>query len=176
MVDDNSTNRRILIELLWRWTCGPWSLVRGGSFFDVATRGASTRPFRLVLTDVHMPGTDGFGLVERILQTPELAELLILMLTSGEQKGDVAKCRELGVAGYLIKPVRRAELSAAIVSVFSSRPERRTEMAPTRSAAQPAITGRELRSETPLRILLAEDNEINRRVAIAILKKRDTRL
>jgi CheY-like chemotaxis protein len=118
-----------------------------------------------------MPGTDGFSLAERILHTSELAEPLIMMLTSGEQKGDAARCRALGVAAYLIKPIRRAELNAAIVRVLSSRPDRRIGSAPVREVAPPVGTGRGIRSVAPLRILLAEDNEINRRVAVRILEK-----
>jgi two-component system sensor histidine kinase/response regulator len=96
---------------------------------------------------------------------------LIMMLTSGEQRGDAAKCRELGVAAYLVKPIRRAELSAAIVRVLASWPERKAGISRTESGAEPALTGRKIRSKGKLRILVAEDNEVNRRVALRILEK-----
>ncbi len=67
-------------------------------------------PFSLVLTDVHMPEMDGFELVKRIHDSPELAQPVILMLTSGDRGDDLARCRRLGVSSYLTKPVRRAEL------------------------------------------------------------------
>jgi CheY-like chemotaxis protein len=79
------------------------------------------QPYSLVLTDVHMPEMDGFDLVERIKQTPNLTNAFILMLTSGEHLGDLARCRELGVAAFLTKPVRRAELRAAIVHAISDQ-------------------------------------------------------
>ena len=88
-----------------------------------------------------------------------------MMLTSGEQRGDVAKCRELGVSAYLTKPVRRAELSAAIVRVLAHA-ERDVQPPASR-----LIAGPEIQNAAKLRILLAEDNEVNRHVAIRILEK-----
>jgi CheY-like chemotaxis protein len=100
------------------------------------------------------------------MHTPALAGPMIMMLTSGEQRGDAARCRELGVAAYLTKPIRRAELNAAIGKVLSSW-SATTDSIPERehtSARADAAAGK-------LRILLAEDNEVNRRVAIRILEK-----
>jgi CheY-like chemotaxis protein len=170
VVDDNLTNRRILTELLWRWRMRPTDAPSAEEAFALLRRSALRQdPIHLVLTDAHMPGTDGFTLADRILHSPELAEPLIMMLTSGEQKGDAARCRELGVAAFLVKPVRRAELRAAILKVLATGSERKTGDLSARSVPPPVITSH--RSGPKLRILLAEDNEINRRVALGILEK-----
>src|SRR5678815_2811003 len=68
-----------------------------------------------------MPEMDGFALVERIKSTPNLTNAFILMLTSGEHLGDLARCQELGISAFLTKPVRRAELRAAIVHAISDQ-------------------------------------------------------
>ena len=106
VVDDNATNRRVLQEILSRWHMEPVT-VDGGSaalveMDDALQRG---RPFRLVLLDFQMPELDGFGVAERIKQRPDLGGSTIMMLSSVGQRGDAARCKELGVAAYLTKPV-----------------------------------------------------------------------
>jgi two-component system sensor histidine kinase/response regulator len=176
VVDDNLTNRRILTELLRRWRMWPTAAASAQeALFLLHQAALNSEPFRLMLTDVHMPETDGFQLAEQIMNIPELAQLLIMMLTSGEQRGDAARCHELGVAAYLTKPIRRAELSAAIVKVLASQPDRKP--IPTVRRPEPAfITARETRSGAKLRILLAEDNVVNERVARGILEKEGHRV
>jgi two-component system, sensor histidine kinase and response regulator len=114
---------------------------------------------------------DGFGLVELIKLTPENVPAMIMMLTSGGRKGDAARCRELGIAAYLIKPVRETELREAILSVLHSR--RQTE-------PQPLVPWSSFRRDRNparcLRILLAEDNRVNQKVATSLLEKRGHRV
>jgi signal transduction histidine kinase/ActR/RegA family two-component response regulator len=115
VVDDNSTNRRVLTEMLRMWQMKPASAASAAEALTILHRSAeSGHPFSVVLTDMHMPDMDGFDLVERINRSPKLAGPVIMMLTSGEQRGDLARCRKLGVAAHLTKPVRRAELRASI--------------------------------------------------------------
>ncbi len=165
VVDDNSTNRRILTELLWLWKMRPASAASGmealGMLRQAAERGD---PFALVLTDCHMPGMDGFDLAARIKNSPHLTEAVIMMLTSGEQKGDINRCRELGIAAYLTKPVRRAELRSAIVRAVTGRIAPSMTQVLTREASAVPAGAR-------MRILLAEDNIVNQRVAFRILEK-----
>src|SRR5689334_9828692 len=85
------------------------------------TASVQGQPVELLLTYVHMPEMDGFDLVERVRAAPGLPGAVTLMLSSGDRQGDVARCRELGVSNYLTKPVRRAELHAAIVAALSGR-------------------------------------------------------
>ncbi len=167
VVDDNATNRRILKEMLESWQMRA-TLAAGAeealSWMDSAAAGG--QPFALVLADLHMPGTDGFGLVERIQARPDLARPVILMLTSGERLGDVARCRELGIAAHLIKPVSRKELRAAVVSALAGHCMGDQARAEAWQGAEPSRPKPE-----GLRILLAEDNAVNQRVALGILKK-----
>jgi len=168
VVDDNATNRRILTELLWRWHMRPSSASSG---MDALTlmRQASERgdPFSLVVTDCHMPEMDGFDLAARIRNSPHLTDAVVMMLTSGEQAGDIERCREAGIPVYLIKPVRRAELRSAFARLLtrSARPDpaEHAVLKPKRVAAPHA--------GSRLRILLVEDNIVNQRVALRILEK-----
>jgi two-component system sensor histidine kinase/response regulator len=112
---------------------------------------------------------DGFGLAERIKHAPELAEAVILMLTSGDIPGDVKRCRELGIAAYLMKPVRRDELRSAIVAALTARSAAKHEAI---AETQHANISGQLLADPPgaKRILLAEDNLVNQRVAVRILE------
>ena len=170
VVDDNLTNRRVLTEMLWRWHMRPTTAASAQEAISLmrsaADRGQS---FRLIVTDVHMPGMDGFQLAEQIKASRNLADTLILMLTSGEQRGDLTRCRELGVSLHLTKPVRQAELRAAILRALSGQAG---VVARTRS--EPLMESQPFRKfggGAALRILLAEDNRVNQRLAVAILEK-----
>jgi two-component system, sensor histidine kinase and response regulator len=125
-------------------------------------------PYSLVVTDVHMPEMDGFELIRRIRSSPHLASAVILMLTSGEHQGDVERCHELGVSTYVIKPVRRAELHAAIVQALSGEPQPAKE---NRAAPLALDHPVETQVHPPARILLAEDNLVNQRLAFRVLQK-----
>ena len=169
VVDDNLTNRRILADMLWAWGMQPTPAASAPEALAQMRRGADRgQPFSLVLTDVHMPEMDGFDLVERIKNTPNLTNAFILMLTSGEHHGDLARCRELGVSAFLTKPVRRAELRAAIVTAISDQSREREHVTPRVMAGRNATRPNSL---CAAHILLAEDNVVNQRVARAILEK-----
>jgi len=172
VVDDNLTNRRVLTGLLSRWGMRPTAAASAEEAILLLRRSVLQQdPFNLVLTDVHMPGTDGFHLAGLIMNTPDLAEPLIVMLTSGEQRGDAARCRELGVAAYLVKPIRRAELWAAILNALERRPEPNPGIPQTENWTQPSVAEHHTLSRAKVRILLAEDNAVNRRVVCRILEK-----
>ena len=120
-------------------------------------------PFGLLVADCHMPDVDGFMLVEQIQRSPDLSSLVTIMLTSGGQRGDGLRCRELGIAAYLIKPVLQADLLDALLQVLAScyRVVKPTQV----------ITRHTLRAApSPLRILLAEDNLVNQKLASRLLE------
>ena len=120
IVDDSVTNRRILTDMLWQWKMRPTPAASAQEALSYMARAAEIgEPFSLVLTDGHMPAMDGFGLAERIKAATHLADAVILMLTSGDRLRDVRRCRELGISAYLMKPVRRDELRASIVSALT---------------------------------------------------------
>jgi two-component system sensor histidine kinase/response regulator len=170
VVDDNDTNRRLLEKLLSRWGMRPTSVESGERALAVLSEAADAgEAFRLVLTDAHMPGMDGFTLANGIRQNPALAEATILMLTSSGQRGDAARCRELGVAAYLVKPIRQAELREAILSVLDLK------RGPNES---PAPVARQVQGEARrgARVLLAEDNLVNQALVTHLLEKRGHRV
>jgi signal transduction histidine kinase/CheY-like chemotaxis protein len=164
VVDDNLTNRRILERLLTGWGMKPTLAGDGSEALRILVQASeANQPFRLILTDAGMPEMDGFKLAEIIRMHPRLSRTTIMMLTSGGQRGDAARCRELGLEGYLTKPVSQPELLEAILrAACSKRPE-----------AKPAlVTRHSLREEgRPLRILLVEDNAVNQLLAARLLEK-----
>jgi signal transduction histidine kinase/CheY-like chemotaxis protein len=170
IVDDNVTNRRILTETMWGWRMRPTAAASAEEALS-QMRSAAERghPFHLVLTDLHMPGMDGFQLAEQIKHTQTLSHAVILMLTSGEQQGDLARCRELGISIYLTKPVRHAELRAAILRALNGQADGLAGAAGEFLARKQPL--RKTDATPALRILLAEDNLINQRVAVSILEK-----
>jgi two-component system sensor histidine kinase/response regulator len=175
VVDDNFTNQRILTEMFWTWEMQPTAASSAQEALSYMRRASERgRPFTLLVTDVHMPAMDGFDLVERIKRTPQLSDVVIIMLTSGQKRGDVSLIRQQSVAAYLMKPVRRAELRMAIVKALRERPEKedRGETASTFSHNH----SRDDRTTSPSRILLAEDNLVNQRLAFRILENRGHRV
>jgi PAS domain S-box-containing protein len=172
VVDDNRTNCRILEGMLLRWHMKP-SLASGGAEALAKLSAARERgnPYRLILTDMHMPEMDGFAMVEQIRRKPELATATIMMLTSAGHRGDAARCEELGVAAYLLKPIRQSELREAVARVLGARPHEGAIPLITRFSLQDA---REL--DAYLSVLLAEDNLVNQRLAVRLLEKRGHRV
>jgi PAS domain S-box-containing protein len=168
VVDDNQTNRRILEGMLKRWEMRTVS-VGGGeeALAQLVSAWEAGESFGLILTDMHMPKMDGFQLVEQIRQRPELSTATIMMLTSAGHRGDAARCQELGVVAYLLKPVRQSELREAVARALG---------APKQDGAIPLITRYSLQDarepRRSLRILVVEDNLVNQRLATRLLEKR----
>jgi PAS domain S-box-containing protein len=168
VVDDNRTNRRILEGMLLRWQMKP-TTVEGGrqALVQLSEARKAGQPYGLVLTDMHMPDMDGFALVEEIRHRPELSTATIMMLTSAGHRGDAARCQALGVAAYLLKPIRQSELREAIARVLGAREHEGAIPLITRFSLQDA---RE--PDAFLKVLLAEDNLVNQRLAVRLLEKR----
>jgi signal transduction histidine kinase/CheY-like chemotaxis protein len=168
IVDDNRTNRRILDGLLKHWSMRPTAVSDGDqALIELESARRSGAAFDLVLTDMHMPRMDGFGLVQNIKEKGDLSTEMIMMLTSGGHRGDAARCAELGIAAYLLKPVRQSELREAMIRVLSRK---------DRGGEKPMLTRYSLLEQRPatqrLNILLAEDNPVNQKLAARLLQKR----
>ena len=168
IVDDNATNRRILLEMLKRWGMMSVAVEVGEqALAELSKAHRAGDPYTLILTDQLMPGMDGFALIEKVRQSGEMASTTILMLTSAGHRGDGSRCKDLKVAGYLLKPVRQSELLAAICRAVGARQQNNELPLITRYSVQGA-------GESPvaLRVLLAEDNAVNQKLAGRLLEKR----
>jgi two-component system sensor histidine kinase/response regulator len=166
IVDDNFTNRRVLSGILARWGMVP-KVVDGGRSGLAALQTAKSQgnPYPMVLIDGQMPDMDGFSLAEQIRSDPSLAGATIMMLTSAGQIGDAARCTELGIAAYLVKPIRQAELQNAICATLET----------SQAKAVPVlVTSNTLLASRPQRrrVLLAEDNLVNQKLAVKLLENR----
>jgi two-component system, sensor histidine kinase and response regulator len=166
IVDDNATNRAMLEITLAHWRMRPSAVGNGLSAVSAMKRAvASGDPFPLILLDAFMPEMDGFAVAEQIKRDPDFAGATIMMLTSSDRSGEAARCRELGIASYLRKPISQSELFDAILTAMGANALEQPE--PPRTVEVSAREG-----QRPLRILLAEDNEINQILAVRILETR----
>jgi signal transduction histidine kinase/DNA-binding response OmpR family regulator len=162
VVDDNATNRRILDGILRSWGMRATLAANGREALDLLSATArETERFALILTDSRMPHMDGFQLVERIRETPLLEAATVLMLSSAHSDEDAARARELGLSSYLIKPVRRSALLSAITEALVG------SLGLADESVQPAGPAR----VKSLRVLVAEDNAVNRKLASSILQR-----
>jgi signal transduction histidine kinase/CheY-like chemotaxis protein len=165
VVDDNATNLLLLGKMLERWKICPVLASSAADGLERIKKAQLERlQFRLLPIDAQMPGLDGFALVEQLNSQALQKDSSILMLTSAGLPGDAARCRELGIAGYLTKPIGQPELLSAIHAVLQER-------SPASEPAQ-LITRHTLGERSRnLRILLAEDNAVNRLLAVRLLEK-----
>jgi PAS domain S-box-containing protein len=172
IVDDNATNRRILEEMALTWHMRPTLAETGDEALIAMERAVAVgEPFALVFLDAMMPEMDGFAVAEKIKHHPDLFGATIMMLSSSDRQGDRARCKELGIVRYLTKPIKPSELLDAMLSVLprTVQSEQRhganaAPCAPTANGAVPTLHG--------LHILLAEDNRVNQKLAVALLEKR----
>lgn len=165
IVDDNATNRRILEEVLTNWNMHPVAVEGATSALAALEKSLHDRqPFAVALLDGHMPDMDGFQLAEHISQDTRLAGIKLVMLTSAGDPEDVARCRKLGIAAYLTKPIKQSELFDVIVDVIGHAIEDQPQAAPRRKRSRAA-------GKRGLHVLLAEDNRVNQLVATRIFEK-----
>jgi signal transduction histidine kinase/CheY-like chemotaxis protein len=166
IVDDNYTNRRILQSMLEGWGMRATAVEGGRAAMQALEVAKSTGDlFPLILLDCQMPEIDGFALADQIQQDPDLGAVATVMLTSAGRLGDAARCRELGILAYLVKPFHRGELLEAICQILIKK-------APAANDA-PLVTRHTLREdEHRARVLLAEDNPVNQTLVVRVLEKR----
>ncbi|MCE5199576.1 MAG: response regulator [Armatimonadota bacterium] len=165
VVDDNATNRIILEEILSRWHMRPVLAECGDAAIAAMEIACQDKdPFLLVLLDSHMPEVDGFAVADRIRTNESLADTTLIMLTSGEHFGDIAKCQEKDIKCYLIKPIKNSELRNKITLALGGGLPTKNKCATTNKEGDMEVYHH-------LRILLVEDNQINQKLAQRLLEK-----
>ena len=166
IVDDNLTNRTILEKMVSHWGMRP-VMAEGAvnALRALEASYASGEPFKLILLDVCMPEVDGFMLCQEVRRRFGSTGTTIMMLSSAAQKEHAARCRELGISAYLTKPVGQKQLKNSVIGALAGR-------AQFGSSARLSVPGSQVQDERVLRILLAEDNPVNQKLALALLEKR----
>ena len=167
IVDDNATNRNILVQTLRGWKMKPHAVAGCVSAIQALHQAQRDgTPYRLAILDGMMPEIDGFGTAKLIQQDSQINDTVLVMLTSAANPGEPERCRQLGIAAHLNKPAAAEELHRTIQRVLG--------LVKPKIATPPQCVDRT--EETGLRILLAEDNLVNRKVASSLLEKQGHRV
>jgi two-component system sensor histidine kinase/response regulator len=168
VVDDNRTNRMILSKMLTGFGVLAEEAGSGAEGIAMLKHGALIGdPFKLMLLDMQMPGMDGEHAAIIVKNSPEISDTPIIILTSLGSRGYVARLREIGCEGFLVKPVKQSLLLEGIMDIMTSGGAGRW------AAPEPAFTLRSTQGRRfeSMRILLVEDNPINQKTAAAMLRK-----
>ncbi len=163
IAEDNATSRLVLQEMISVWGVKATVVANGEATLSELERAhGARRPYQLMLLDSHMPDMDGVEVAKRTRGRPSCVDLQILMLIPSMMKGHAECCKDVGVSGYLVKPVKQSELLKGIMSAAGYS-----------TMGEMPIMSRRMheKARKRLKVLLAEDNVINRRLALAILEK-----
>jgi signal transduction histidine kinase/DNA-binding response OmpR family regulator len=164
IVDDNATNRLILEEMVRNWKMTAVSVADAqAAFHQLQDAHASGQPFPLVISDLNMPQWDGLHLTDWIRKNADLAETIVIILSSGTRSEDLRRCEQLHVAARLLKPVKQSELFDAIATVLG--------VTVAESDAERAEVRQEPIALPPLRVLLVEDSHVNQKLVVALMSK-----
>ncbi len=163
LVDDNGINRQVIQQAI----AGLGSQVTVTESAEAALltfeqAAAAGRPYPLVILDMEMPGNNGFSIAERIRQIAGPEQTKLILFASHGLRGDAARCAELGIGGYLSKPLTCDDLQRALSEVLGSA---------VGNGETPRLVTRHSLRETRRRVLLAEDNLVNQRLAVKLLEK-----
>ncbi len=167
-VDDNKTNRVILVKMLESFGCYAEAVESGAEAINVLKKASHQgKLFDLVLMDMQMPEKDGEQTLRFIKEDPAISDVVVIILTSIGTRGDVSRLKALGCAGYLMKPIKQSQLYDAIITVLGLQ-KTKTKEKPTPIVTRHTIAEQKRRS---VRILLVEDNPMNQKLAVALLKR-----
>jgi CheY-like chemotaxis protein len=164
VVDDNEVNRRILEGMVANWGWKSDTAKTGIAALEAVFAAAEqSEPYAAILLDAHMPGMDGFAVAKAIKEDPRVSSIPIMMLSSSDLSAEAAQCRKLGIQTYIVKPVGQTELREALDAIISLSGATAKPVGPCLPAPS--------RPETGLRLLVAEDNRVNRQLALRLLEK-----
>jgi two-component system, sensor histidine kinase and response regulator len=168
IVDDNATNRHVLREQLKSWSCR-FNEASGGeeALRKMRQESDDHRAFDIAILDMQMPGMDGETLGRKIKQDPDLKNTILVLMTSIGKRGDAKRLEKIGFVGYLTKPIKQSQLYDCLVTVSGLRNQTTLEQ-PVPIFTRHTISEKQQRTA---RILLAEDNITNQKVALNTLKK-----
>jgi PAS domain S-box-containing protein len=163
VVDDNATNRRILEAMLSSWRMKPTAVHDANEALATLRRAKEPHTrFNVVISDCQMPVMDGFDLAAAVKTDTSLRNTPFVLLTSLGQAEHAERCRHIGVEACLTKPVKHSDLLDALTNIFHATIRRQPEL-PARPRSSP---------QQSLRILVAEDNAVNRKLVVTLLQKR----
>ncbi len=166
--DDNATNRTILIKMLESFGCSATAVGSGTEAIEALKEASATgNPYKVLLLDMQMPGMSGEHTSIIVKNSPEISDVVIIILTSLGYRGDVAHLRELGCDGYLVKPVKQSLLLDTIITALSEA-ECDIDSSKGSIVTRHTIIEKKIRDA---RILVAEDNPINQKVVMTMLTK-----
>ncbi len=164
IVDDNETNRKILCHQIGSWGMRAHAVEdAGGALAALRAGAAAGEPYDIAILDMDMPGMDGLQLAGAIRADATLGPIPLVLLTSARVRGAAREARRAGLDAYLTKPVRQSQLYDCLATVTSARSE------PSELITTHVIS--EARARARPRLLVAEDNTVNQRLAVAMLAK-----
>ncbi|WP_416885858.1 response regulator [Marinospirillum sp.] len=155
LIEDHPVSRRVISAMLQQLGLEPGLATSGPeALFQLKYQAQQNQPYDAVLVDAHLPGMDGFRFVEQLRQEPQIAATQVLMVSASAETGDARRCHELGLMGYLTKPLTLIELQEALQRLLAQQQPKETTLNPT-----------------GLKILLAEDNQVNMKLALKLLAR-----
>jgi PAS domain S-box-containing protein len=163
-VDDNATNLKILSKMLIGFGCRVQTVSSGQAALDILhSESQKNDPIQIVLLDMQMPGMDGEQTAKLIKSDELLKDMRIVILTSMGQRGEAARLQDIGCCGYLLKPVKMQILQESLAAAMNSCGEQKPSLITRHTITEKVRQG--------LRVLLAEDNPINQKLALILLQK-----
>ncbi|MDQ3636375.1 MAG: PAS domain S-box protein, partial [Actinomycetota bacterium] len=173
-VDDNETNRRILCKQTSAWGMESASAEGGAQALRTLRSAAREgRHYDLAILDMQMPGMDGIELARKIRADPQVSSIGLVLLSSMGRRGDTAEVARAGIDAYLVKPVRQSRLHEALATVMGTGIEEAA--GGSKHETPPPLVARhgpkEAKARSRFRILVAEDNQINQKVAVRMLER-----
>lgn len=171
VVDDNTTNRQLLLRLLSRWGCLVHEADDGKTALTALTNAAEQgTPYEIALLDMQMPGMDGETLGRLIKRDPKIDQTHLIMLTSATTRGDAERLRKVGFEAYLGKPIKEQHLIETLAVLRQAKP-----LLSSSEEQRPLVTRHTIEeshhAKNQRRVLLVEDNLTNQKVACALLKR-----